>query len=284
MNISFGSGRKFVSYEKTPPCEVSARFLPLIVATWNVNGIRARAESFMRWVRTHQPDILCLQEIKAHPSQIPEVVKEIPRYTSHWHGALGGYSGVSIHVREGALGKPDFTVPFFDEETRILQADLDHLAVLNVYVPLGHKSYQQKLDFLDRLVDYIDTLHYEGRSVVLCGDFNVAHKDRDVHPQLMGDEVLCTRSDERQRLDGILKAGMHDLFRRHHPSARGAYSWWPYSAQSRARNIGWRIDYIFVSHGLARTSHGCRIIKEEASSDHSPVVAIFKEPPLRKRT
>ena len=254
----------------------------MMVATWNVNGIRARAESFMRWLRSHQPDILCLQEIKAHPEQIPEILRELPSYSSHWHGTFGGYSGVSIHVREGSLGSPTFSVPFFDEERRILQADLEHLSLLNVYVPLGQKSYRQKLDFLDALVHYVDALHYEGRAVNLCGDFNVVHANLDLHPDLMGEDVVCTRDDERERLDALLNSGMQDLFRKHHPSVRDAYSWWPYHSGARAKNVGWRIDYIFASRGLADTSQSCRIFKEEASSDHSPVVAVFKELPSRE--
>ena len=114
------------------------------IATWNVNGIRARAIAFERWVRMNRPDILCLQEIKAHPEQIPGTVREIDGYVSRWHGARGGYSGVSIHVRSGISGCVEFTVPHFDEETRVLQASASGLTVINVYIPLGCRIYSEE--------------------------------------------------------------------------------------------------------------------------------------------
>ena len=245
----------------------------MIIASWNVNGIRSRAAHLSRWLQVHRPDVLCLQEIRAHPEQIPAPMKEMPGYTSRWHGEFGGYSGVSIHVRDSRLAEPQFTIPYFDEETRVLQADIGSLSVVNVYVPLGHKNFLQKLEFFDALIGYVDALQYEGRKVVLCGDLNVAHTDADVHPDLLHEGALCLRPDERERLDAIIRLGLTDLFRKHHPRATGAYSWWPYVGQARNRNVGWRIDYIFATADLAAASRGCRIVREESSSDHSPVVA-----------
>ena len=242
------------------------------IVTWNVNGIRARATAFERWIRAHRPDVLCLQEIKAHPDQIPETLREIPGYTSYWHGARGGYSGVSIHVSE-SIGSAEYTVPYFDEETRVLQARVGGLIVINVYTPLGQKSYRQKIEFLGNLVRYIDALRYEGESVILCGDLNVAHRDADVHPELYVEDMLCTRSDERAMIDALQGLGLRDLFRLHHPDDARAYSWWPYYGGARARNVGWRIDYILVPAAIAGDSRGCWIQKEESSSDHSPVLA-----------
>ncbi len=245
----------------------------MIIASWNVNGIRSRAAHLSRWMQKHRPDVLCLQEIRAHPEQIPDAVKYMHGYTSHWHGTYGGYSGVSILVKEGPVTQPRFSVPYFDEETRVLQADIGPLSIINVYIPLGQKSYRQKLSFFDVLIAYLDALHYEGRKVVLCGDLNVAHTDDDVHPDLLKDGALCLRPEEREKVDAIIGRGLIDLFRKHHPTATGMYSWWPYFGQARRRNIGWRIDYIFAAADVAATSTGCRIVKEESSSDHSPVVA-----------
>jgi exodeoxyribonuclease III len=245
----------------------------MTIGTWNVNGIRARALAFGRWVNTHRPDILCLQEIKAHPDQIPEHVRELNGYASYWHGAHGGYSGVSVHVRNSLGPHPLFSIPYFDEETRILQADLGELSIINTYIPLGQKNYRQKTDFLDALVKYLDALLYKGRKVVLCGDLNIAHTDNDVHPDMLQEDMLCTRPEERARLDRIVNLGLSDLFRKHHPHSKNLYSWWPYYAQARVRNIGWRIDYIFISNALVPSSRDCRIHKEESSSDHAPVVA-----------
>jgi exodeoxyribonuclease III len=246
----------------------------LSVATWNVNGIRARALAFERWVAINHPDIVCLQEIKAHPEQVPVHLRDLDAYSSIWHGAKGGYSGVSIHVRKH-LGEPAFSVPHFDQETRIVQASIDGLAVINVYTPLGQKSYRQKLEFLDDLIRYIDALRYEGQRVLLCGDLNIAHTNIDVHPELYEEGRLCLRDDERAKLDLLRERGMIDVFRYLHPAERSAYTWWPYFGGARLRNVGWRLDYFFASEDLLGAVRTCRIHREEASSDHSPVVAEF---------
>jgi exodeoxyribonuclease-3 len=247
----------------------------LSVATWNVNGIRARALAFERWVAIHHPDILCLQEIKAHPDQVPDHLRELDGYLSIWHGAKGGYSGVSIHVRKH-LGEPQFSVPHFDQETRIVQASIDGLTVINVYTPLGQKSYRQKLEFLDDVIRYIDALRYDGERVLLCGDLNVAHANIDVHPELYEEGRLCLRDDERGKLDVLREKGMVDVFRHLHPGERSAYTWWPYSGGARQRNVGWRLDYFFAADELLGAARACRIHREEASSDHSPVVVEFE--------
>ena len=255
------------------------------IVTWNVNGIRARALAFERWIRTRRPDIVCLQEIKAHPDQVPDQLREISGYSSYWHGARGGYSGVSIHVRE-SLGTPEYSVPYFDEETRVLQARTGGLTVVNVYTPLGQKSYSQKIAFLGALVQYVDALSYEGENVILCGDLNVAHRDADVHPEMYVEDMLCTRPDERGMIDALGALGLKDLFRLHHPDDARAFSWWPYSGGARARNVGWRIDYILAPSAIAAASSGCWIEREESSSDHSPVLAELSLPakPPRKTT
>ena len=244
----------------------------MTIATWNVNGIRARGTAFQHWVHAQRPDILCLQEIKAHSEQIPEALRELTGYRSRWHGSRTGRSGVSIHLRE-ALGECEFTIPHFDQETRVLQARVAGIVVINIYTPLGQKSYAQKLDFLHALVYYVDALRYDHERVVLCGDFNVAHTDQDIHPALYEENMLCARTEERDILDDLSKRGLTDLFRHHHPNDARAYSWWPYYGGARARNIGWRIDYILADAPLAQASRTCRIQREEASSDHSPVVA-----------
>jgi exodeoxyribonuclease-3 len=244
------------------------------VASWNVNGIRARALAFERWVAIHHPDILCLQEIKAHPDQVPEHLRDLDGYASIWHGAKGGYSGVSIHVKKHR-GTPEFSVPHFDQEHRVVQASLGGLKVINVYTPLGQKSYRQKLEFLDDLIRYVDVLRYEGEKVLLCGDLNVAHAEIDVHPELNEEGRLCLRDDERARIDTLGNKGMTDIFRHLHPGKGSAYTWWPYFGNARQRNVGWRLDYLFASDQLMPAVRTCRIHREEASSDHSPVVVEF---------
>ena len=184
------------------------------IATWNVNGIRARASSFESWLRRSNPDVLCLQEIKAHPDQIPTGIREIDGYSSYWHGAKGGYSGVSIHVRTSSLGESSLTIPHFDEETRVMQVSAGGLTIINVYTPLGQRSYEQKLGFLESLVRYVDVLQADGERIVLCGDLNIAHEDRDIHPEMYEEGMLCTRSEERAKIDALRDMGLVDLFRR----------------------------------------------------------------------
>jgi exodeoxyribonuclease-3 len=246
------------------------------IVTWNVNGIRARAVALEQWVGVHRPDVLCLQETKAHPDQVPVALREMRGYDSYWHGARGGYSGVSMHVRTSAGVTPAFSVPHFDEETRILQAAVRGLTILNTYIPLGQKNYRQKLLFLDSLIGYIDALQEAGERVVLCGDLNVAREQIDVHPDLYQEDMLCTRPEEREKLETLSRMGLTDVFRHHHPRERHAYSWWPYYGAARQRNVGWRIDYIWAPHDLAGTSLACVIHREESSSDHSPVMAEFR--------
>ena len=159
------------------------------IVTWNVNGIRARATAFEHWIQAHQPGVLCLQEIKAHPDQIPGGVRDIRGYTSRWHGARGGYSGVSIHVSE-SLGEAEYSVPHFDEETRVLQVRVGGLTVVNVYTPLGQRSYSQKIDFLGSLVHYIT--HAQAR------DFQPANITFDLLLPLE-EEVRKQIRDKRER-------------------------------------------------------------------------------------
>src|SRR4051812_28935005 len=153
------------------------------IATWNVNGIRARAVQLCEWLERDQPDIVCLQELKARPDQVPDACKLLD-YHAYWHGA-GAYSGVSLHVRKGLFGdaEPWFTHPEFDMETRIVQVELGNLVLASVYVPNGGKDYAAKIDFVTRLAAWTRQVHEAGRELVVCGDLNIAHTDLDVHPK-----------------------------------------------------------------------------------------------------
>ena len=142
------------------------------IATWNVNGIRAREAQLCEWVERDRPDVLCLQEIKARPDQVPDRCK-LADYHVIWHGA-GGYSGVSLHLRRELLQAPAFAHPEFDMETRIVQVALGNLVLASVYVPNGGKDYAAKLRFMQSLVDWARALHEQGRDLVVCGDINIA--------------------------------------------------------------------------------------------------------------
>ena len=152
------------------------------IATWNVNGIRAREAQLCEWMERDRPDVVCLQELKAEPAQIPERCK-LADYHVFWHG-LRSYSGVSLHIRRGLFdADPEFTHPEFDMEARMVQVMFGNLVLASVYVPNGGKNYPAKLDFLTRLAAWAKQLHAEGREVILCGDINIARTEVDVHPR-----------------------------------------------------------------------------------------------------
>jgi exodeoxyribonuclease-3 len=244
------------------------------VATWNVNGIRARADQLCEWLARDAPEVVCLQELKAEPGQIPDRCK-LADYTTLWHGHKG-YSGVSLHVRNGAFDVgPVFSHPPFDVETRIVQAAIGDLVLASVYVPNGGKDYPAKLAFLAKLATWIGQLHAEGRTLVLCGDLNVAHTDRDVHPKERKPGIIGQRPEERELFDTLLGAHCVDVLRALHPEDDRLFTWWAPWRNMRARNIGWRIDYILASQSLAQRATGCVVQADVGTSDHAPLVATF---------
>src|SRR3954470_18625241 len=166
------------------------------IATWNVNGIRAREAQFCEWLERDRPDVVCLQELKAEPAQIPDRCKHVD-YHVYWHG-LRAYSGVSLHVRKGLFEQePAFSHPDFDMESRIVQASMGKLVLASVYVPNGGKDYPAKLSFMRQLAVWAKRLHDEGRELVLCGDMNITRTDLDVHPRERKPGIIGQREEER---------------------------------------------------------------------------------------
>ena len=240
-------------------------------ATWNVNGIRARATQLVEWLERDRPDVVCLQELKAEPRQIPEQLR-LADYHAFWHG-LRAYSGVSLHIRKGAFGaEPAFSHPEFDMEARIVQADLGGLVVASVYVPNGGKDYEAKLQFLLRLSEWTRQLHREGRELVLCGDMNVTRSDLDVHPKERKAGAIGQREEERELFEKVLGAHLVDVMRVLDPDNPALYTWWAPWRNLRQRNIGWRIDYVLASPSIASRATSCVVLADFGSSDHAPVV------------
>lgn len=242
------------------------------IATWNVNGVRARWNELVDWLRRDRPEVVCLQELKASPAQIPEPLTGLPEYRSHWHGGAGGYSGVSLHIRRDAgLPPPRFYSPAFDVENRIACAELGGLTVASVYVPNGGKDYPAKLVFLRGLAAWAGSIAGE---LVVCGDLNVARSDRDVHPTQLESGALGQRDEERTLLEAVLAVGgLVDLGRTLAPGDDRLYTWWPPWRQLKQKNRGWRIDYVLASAPLADRAASCRVMRELGTSDHAPVVA-----------
>jgi exodeoxyribonuclease-3 len=246
--------------------------MPLKIATWNVNGIRARHSQLIDWVRDEQPDVLALQELKASPDQVPEPLTTLSEYWSCWHGC-GAYSGVSLHLRKSVWPEqPTFVHPAFDLETRIVQAKVGGVLFASIYVPNGGKDYQAKLTFLEAMARYREELALQHEEVVWCGDLNVAHVDIDVHPSQRNERTIGQRTDERALFSELLRSGFVDIARKLHPNEDRMFTWWPYWRQARPRNLGWRIDYVLASPHLAERAAAADVRRDVGTSDHAPVV------------
>lgn len=248
----------------------------MTVSTWNVNGIRARGGEFLAWVEEHHPDVICLQEIKATREQVPEQLIDLPGYWNYWHGAAGGYSGVSLHLRKEYFPEePAFSHPPFDNETRIVQANVGGLVLVSVYIPNGGKDYEAKLEFLTEMEGYIAGIHAAGSDVIISGDMNIARTDADIHPTHNKPGIIGTRPDERALLERMIAQGLVDIVRKLDPDNDRLFTWWPYWKVARQRNLGWRLDYVFASERIAGTAKSFKVFKDVGTSDHGPVVVEF---------
>jgi exodeoxyribonuclease-3 len=246
------------------------------IATWNVNGIRARHTQVVEWVARDRPDIVCLQEIKAAPDQVPAELCEMEGYWCYWHGGKG-YSGVGLHVSKAlSPERPLFSHPTFDFEHRIVQVDLaSGLTVSSIYVPNGGKDFPAKVRFLEELDRYADAIQAAGRTAVLCGDLNIARADIDVHPKERKPRAIGQLPEERLLLERIIGRGLVDVGRTLEPDNDGLFTWWAPWRNMRQRNIGWRIDYILASQSLGSRAVACPVLREFGTSDHAPIVATF---------
>ena len=244
------------------------------IATWNVNGIRARHEQFPAWVVEEQPDVICLQEIKARLDQIPQTCS-IEEYTCYWHGA-GGYSGVALLVRREFARDVDFSHPGFDQETRIVQALIEDTVFTSVYVPNGGKDFEAKMAFIHSLIAYAADIREMGLKLVLCGDMNIARAEMDVHRKERKPSAIGQLPVERELFEQLIRdGGLVDVGRMLYPDDESYFSWWPPWRSMKERNIGWRLDYVLASEELAKRAVSCPSQREVGTSDHAPVVATF---------
>jgi exodeoxyribonuclease-3 len=245
------------------------------VLTWNVNGIRARQLEVARVLEAERPDVVCLQEIKAPAGKVPELVVAAGDYWCYWHGA-SAYSGVALLVcHRFFTERPAFQHPSFDLEDRIVVADLGPIVAASVYVPNGGKDYPAKLRFLEGLAAWAHDTRASGKTLLVCGDLNVAREERDVHPKERKPNQIGTRPEERSRLASLLSDGLTDVGRALDPLNDHLFTWWAPWRNLRQRNIGWRIDYIVAGEALATTATMSASLREFGTSDHAPVVATF---------
>lgn len=250
----------------------------LKLATWNVNSIRAREKSVLRWLTEESPDVLCIQEIKVENELFPYE----PFNEMGYHVSVNGqktWNGVAVLSRnEPAEVIPDIPGGFLNEQKRVITVKYPGLTVVNVYVPNGGDitldRFRDKLRFLDELKKYIDTLSSNG-SLVVMGDFNVAPEADDVYDPTSLEGKICFHPEERSRFREITSAGMVDIYRIFNPGGK-AFSWWDYRAAAFRRNMGMRLDLILLNAAAAENAVSCEIHIEprkwEKPSDHTPVV------------
>lgn len=246
------------------------------IATWNVNGIRARQEQVLEWISRDRPDIVCLQEIKAARIQVPDSLREMADYWCCWHGERA-YSGVGLCIRRDLMpDQPLFQHPEFDFENRIVIAQIGNLAVGSVYVPNGGKDFDAKLRFLAAIECYAADCISRGLDLILCGDMNVTRTDQDVHPKERKANAIGQRPDERELFERVLAGGgLVDVGRALDPDNDQLFTWWPPWRNMREKNIGWRLDYLLASRSIAPRITECSVLVQFGTSDHAPVVGIL---------
>ena len=246
------------------------------IISWNVNGIRAVAnKEALKWVDERQPDILCLQEIKALPEQIPADLFETEFTTLNVNSAdKKGYSGTAVFSQL----TPEYTDNRHDidlvREGRIVEQDYGDFVLFNVYFPNGQKDEERlalKMKFYDDFLSYCDKLRDEGKSIVICGDVNTAHKEIDLKNPKANSKTSGFLPIEREWMDKLVDHGYVDTFRYVHGDKEEEYSWWSYRSGARAKNVGWRIDYFFISDDLTEVLEDAFILQEVTGSDHCPV-------------
>jgi len=247
------------------------------IATWNVNGIRARQAQVQEWIDRERPDVICLQETKASLDQLPVWLCELEGYWCYWHGGKG-YSGVALHVsRSFSEERPAFAHPAFDYESRIVTAEIGGTTFASVYVPNGGKDFPAKMRFLESFDQFAADLEAAGRRAVICGDINIARSDIDVHPKERKPKSIGQLPEERAVLERLLSHGLVDTGRALDPENDGLFTWWAPWRNMRERNIGWRLDYVIASQPIFDRVQSCVVQRDVGTSDHAPVVAEFAD-------
>lgn len=246
------------------------------IISWNVNGIRAvHKKGFTDWVQKENPDILCLQETKAHIEQLPEELINIKGYKSYFSsGERKGYSGVCIYTKSEPISiTRGFNIPKFDNEGRIIVAEYLDYTLINIYYPNGKSSPERlkyKMDFYDAFLEFAKDLKKKGKKLIICGDVNTAHKEIDLARPKENSKISGFLPEEREWIDKFLNNGFLDTFRMFNDKPE-QYTWWDMVTRARERNVGWRIDYFFISDDLKGKIKNAFILPDVMGSDHCPV-------------
>jgi len=251
------------------------------IFSYNINGIRAAmSKGLTQWIEETRCDVLCFQELKATNDQFDTTAFEKLGYFPIWNSAeKKGYSGVALMAKQ----KPHFVKtgignPLFDAEGRVIRADFKDFTQVSVYVPsgsMGDIRQQFKMEFLNDFYHYIKELLRERPSLLISGDFNICHKSIDINHPERHQDVSGFLPEERAWVDRFIELGLIDSFRQFNPHPN-QYSWWSYRQNSRAKNLGWRIDYHFVSEQMKSRLSQAEILPSVFHSDHCPVMVEIK--------
>ena len=247
------------------------------IITYNVNGLRAALrKGFLEWTRAAEADILCLQEVKALPSELPISAFEDLGYSCYFATAeKRGYSGVAIFSRQPVLQvEVGCGLSAYDKEGRLLRIDLDNMSILSVYIPSGTSGEDRqafKMQFLEDFITYITALRQRFPKILVSGDFNICHKPIDIHDPIRNKNSSGFLPEERAWLSAFIDSGFVDTFRYSCKEAQ-QYTWWSYLAHARARNLGWRIDYHMATQVLQPQLRRSQILRHALHSDHCPLL------------
>jgi len=247
------------------------------ILSWNVNGIRAVLnKGLLKWMDKESPDILCLQETKAHRQQLGPEVTDHKKYHSFWHSATNkkGYSGVVTFSKEEPIRvETGFGIEKFDMEGRVVMTEFKKFMIFNVYFPNGKQDSERlnyKLEFYEAFLSHIDKLKRKGKKIIFCGDVNTAHTEIDLARPEANSDISGFLPIERKWIDRVIEHGYLDSLREFHPEP-GLYSWWDLKSGARKRNVGWRIDYFFVQKELKKYLKDAFIMADVMGSDHCPI-------------
>lgn len=251
------------------------------IISWNVNGIRAvQKKGFVEWVLQEQPDILCLQETKAWPEQLDNHLMNIDGYSSYWNTAQRkGYSGVATYSQKDPHEvKTQFKNEYLDGEGRLLLTRYTNFTLLNVYFPNGQMNEERlayKIEFYKAIMNYCRELRKVEKNLIICGDFNTAHHEIDLARPQANENISGFLPVERQLLDTFLNEGYIDVYRHFNPD-KVSYTWWSYRTRARERDVGWRIDYFYVSTEMIDFIQDCYPLSGVQGSDHCPIMLVLK--------
>ena len=245
--------------------------------SWNVNGIRAaERKGFLAWLAAAQPDIVGLQETKAHPDQLSESLRAPAGYHTTWAAAeRKGYSGVALLSRQEPLHiQIGLGIDAYDREGRTIVAEFERFVFITAYFPNGSRDHSRvpyKMAYKRDFLAFCNELRRGGKEVVFCGDVNTSHQPIDLARPRQNKATTGFLPEERAWLDQVVGEAYVDTFRHCYPDRTGAYSWWSYIGGARTRNVGWRLDYFFVSAGLLPAVADAAIHSDVMGSDHCPV-------------